>query len=495
MHLSQLLEGIAVPEKKQDPWITGLCQDSRQLQPGDLFFAYPGNQYDGRNFLNVVIEKGAAAILYESKGGSALFTSPIPLIPLAELTAYLSLIAARFYQHPSQDLSVVGITGTNGKTSCTHFLADCLQQLGQPCGVMGTLGNGVYQQLKPSVLTTPDAIELQQCLAAFRAQNVQTVFMEVSSHRLAQQRLNGMQFSIAAFTNLTRDHLDYHGSMAAYAQAKRSLFALPGVQQAVLNGEDPYGQKWLQELSGQLPLLAYSVTKLPSSLRSIPHVVVKHSAFHSKGLQAEIATPWGDIVIENPFLLGKFNLSNLLLVLTVLKLLGFSLATISDVLAKVQGVPGRLQAFRTPGLAWVVIDYAHTPDALQQVLSTLRAHCAGTLYCVFGCGGNRDKGKRALMGEIAERYADSLVLTNDNPRFEDPEQIIRDIQQGLSGSKPVFMQQDRRRAITYAIQHATAEDIVLVAGKGHETYQLIGGKKYPFSDALEVQRLLDSDRG
>lgn len=493
MYLSKLLAGIHCSEAC-DRLIKGLCQDSRHLKPGDLFFAYPGEQNDGRDFLNEAIEKGAAAILVEAKGGHREYlSSTIPIIPLVDLTRYLGIIAARFYGHPSQDMHVVGITGTNGKTSCTHFLADCLQQLQRPCGVIGTLGNGLYQQLKPGRLTTPDALELQQLLAGFREQKVNTVLMEVSSHRLAQQRLNGMQFSIAAFTNLTRDHLDYHGSMMAYAQAKYSLFTLPGVQYAVLNADDPYGQQWLRELAGQLPLIAYSMSEPPLSLTHIPHVSVKHCTFDKHGLQADVETPWGELCVKNPFLLGKFNLSNLLLVLTSLKLLGFSLAEITRVLANVQGVAGRMQTFRTPQQALLVIDYAHTPDALQQVLSALRGHCSGRLYCVFGCGGDRDKGKRALMGEIAERYADQVILTNDNPRFEDPGQIIHEIQHGLSGIKPVLVEQDRRRAITYAVKQATADDMIVVAGKGHETYQLIAGEKHPFSDVLEVRRLLHSD--
>ena len=490
-YLNQLLKGIYSATKTADVMISGLCQDSRQLKPGDLFFAYPGVQADGRDFLHDVIEKGAAAVLLEPNGKAEFFSSSsIPIIPIPHVTSYLGLIAARFYGNPSQHVPVVGITGTNGKTSCTHFLAQCLQQLHSACGVIGTLGNGLYPRLKPGLLTTPDAIELQQLLAECLAQKAKTVLMEVSSHRLAQQRLNGMEFSIAAFTNLTRDHLDYHGSMADYAQAKRSFFDLPGVRQAVLNADDSYGQAWLSELAGSLPLIAYSVAPLQPALAHIPHVTVKHYAFNREGLQAEITTPWGDIPIENPFLIGAFNLSNVLLVLTVLKLLDFSLSDIARVISGIKGVKGRMEAFRAPHKPLVVIDYAHTPDALQQVLQALRAHCEGTLYCVFGCGGDRDRGKRALMAEVAEQYADQLVVTNDNPRFEDPEQIIHDIQQGLSGVKPLYIEQDRQLALSYAVQKAKAEDIVLVAGKGHEAYQLIAGIKHPFSDEAEVKRLL-----
>ncbi|WP_395497033.1 UDP-N-acetylmuramoyl-L-alanyl-D-glutamate--2,6-diaminopimelate ligase [Rickettsiella endosymbiont of Litargus connexus] len=491
MHLSQLLIGIGL-SVTADPIIKGLCQDSRQVKPGDLFFAYPGLDRDGRHFIPEAIAKGAAAILFESEGNSVeRSSSSIPILPLHHLTAQLGPIAARFYDYPSRYLPVIGITGTNGKTSCTHFLADSLQQLQKPCGVIGTLGNGFYGDLKPGQLTTPDAIELQQLLANFRDKQAQAVVMEVSSHRLAQQRLNGTEFSVAAFTNLTRDHLDYHESMSAYAQAKRSIFDLPGVQQAILNADDPYAQLWLTELAEQLPVYTYSLHKPQAAWPHIPQITVKKFDFNEQGLRAEIDTPWGEVFIENRFLMGPFNLSNLLLVLTILKNLHFSLAEISQVISKLKGVKGRMQAFHVPGKALVVVDYAHTPDALQQVLRALRPHCAGELYCLFGCGGDRDKGKRPLMAEIAEQEADHIVLTNDNPRDEDPLQILQAIQKGFTGKKSVYREPDRQRAIAYTLATAQPTDVVLVAGKGHEAYQLINGIKYPFDDAIEVQRFLN----
>lgn len=494
MQLSQLLMGLDVPVTT-DAVIKGLSQDSRQLQAGDLFFAYPGLGSDGRHFIQQAISKGAAAILFEPDAESSvdlpITRRPIPLIPIRHLTAQLGPIAARFYDYPSRYMPVLGITGTNGKTSCTHFLADSLQQLQKPCGVIGTLGNGFYGDLKPGQLTTPDAIELQQLLAGFRDRQAQAVVMEVSSHRLAQQRLNGTEFSVAAFTNLTRDHLDYHGSMEAYAQAKRSFFDLPGVQQAILNADDAYAQQWLTELAEQLPVYAYSLHKPKAAWSHIPHVTVKKFNFNRQGLQAEIDTPWGEVFIENPFLMGKFNLSNLLLVLTLLKSLHFSLAEISQVISKLKGVKGRMQALHVAGKPLVVVDYAHTPDALQQVLRALRPHCQGELYCVFGCGGDRDQGKRPIMAKIVEQEADRIILTNDNPRYEDPLQILQDIQHGFTGKKAVYREPDRQRAIAYALATAQPSDVILVAGKGHEAYQLIKGVKYPFDDASEVQRLLN----
>ncbi|MFZ0219812.1 MAG: UDP-N-acetylmuramoyl-L-alanyl-D-glutamate--2,6-diaminopimelate ligase [Candidatus Aquirickettsiella sp.] len=490
MRLSQLLGNIEFPVMT-DPVIKRLCQDSRQVKPGDLFFAYPGLGNDGRHFIQEAIAKGAVAILYDAERSAVeLSAASIPILPLRHLTTQLGPIAARFYDYPSRYLPVIGITGTNGKTSCTHFLADSLQQLQKSCGVIGTLGNGFYGDLKPSQLTTPDAIELQQLLADFRDKQAQAVVMEVSSHRLAQQRLNGTEFSVAAFTNLTRDHLDYHGTMPAYAQAKRSFFDLPGVQQAILNADDPYAQYWLTELAEQLPVYAYSLYKPQSALSHIPHITVKKFDFKQPGLQAEIDTPWGEVFIENRFLLGQFNLSNLLLVLTLLKSLHFSLAEISQVISTLKGIKGRMQTFHAPGKALVVVDYAHTPDALQQVLRALRPHCAGELYCLFGCGGDRDKGKRPLMAHIADKEADRIIITSDNPRYEDPLQILQDIQQGFSGKKPIHCEPDRQRAITYALASAQPADVILVAGKGHEAYQLIKGIKHSFDDAIAVQRLL-----
>jgi UDP-N-acetylmuramoyl-L-alanyl-D-glutamate--2,6-diaminopimelate ligase len=498
MHLNKLLEGICQPHAGYDPFITGLCQDSRQLKPGNLFFAYPGAQADGRDYLNEVIEKGASAVLLErhNNGENGVFpaASSIPFIPMVNVTRYLGIIAARFYGYPSHHLPLVGITGTNGKTSCTHFLAQCLQQLHQSCGVIGTLGNGIYPHLKAGLLTTPDAIELQQLLAEMRCQKAKAVLMEVSSHRLAQHRLEGMEYAIAAFTNLSRDHLDYHGSMTAYAQAKRSFFNLPGVQHAVINADDRYGQAWLSELAGQLPVTAYSLKKPQAALASIPHLTVKRYVFNRHGLQADITTPWGDLSIENPFLIGSFNLSNLLLVITVLKLLAFSLKDIARVVSQVKGVPGRMQALHGVDKPLVVIDYAHTPDALQQALQALRVHCQGRLYCVFGCGGDRDRGKRALMASVAEKYADQVIVTNDNPRFEDPEQIIQDIQSGFGDTQSVYIEHDRRLAIKRAIQKANAQDVILIAGKGHEAYQLVAGIKHPFNDLEEASGLLNSDK-
>lgn len=496
MYFKQLLKGMVdwPVAEGANPWIQGLCQDSRQLKTGDLFFAYPGSLSDGRDFIDAAIAQNVAAILFESRADGVVPVTNIPCVPVKGLGAYLGLIAARFYGYPSQEMAVIGVTGTNGKTSCTHFLAQSLQRLQRRCAVIGTLGNGLYPQLTPGALTTPDALELQQLLAQFHQQGADTVVMEVSSHRLAQQRLNGTIFSSTALTNLTRDHLDYHHTMAHYAQAKRSLFYLPGVEHVVLNAEDTFAQTWIADLAIQRALVLYSLHPPQAAVAPIPHVWVRRYVCQQPGLRADVVTPWGEIQIENPYLMGVFNLSNLLLVLTLLKLQGFTLTAIAQVLHEIQGVPGRMESFYAPNQPLVVVDYAHTPDALQHVLLALRPHCRGQLYCVFGCGGDRDRGKRPLMARVAEQYADRVILTDDNPRFEDPEQIICEIQQGFSGLTSVHIERDRRKAIQEAWRQAQAGDVILIAGKGHEPYQRIAGVDHPFSDAIEVQHLVNAHK-
>lgn len=497
MRLSELLNGIVSIKSSLDCDITGLCQHSRQVKPGDLFFAYPGAQVDGRDFIADAIKKGAVAILVEEKSVGASGARPnvgasrAPLqIEIANLASYLGPIASRFYGEPSKHLKVIGVTGTNGKTSCSQFIAACLQTDKHPAGVIGTIGYGLYGHLQQGPLTTPDALDLQKLFAEFHKQDIKHVAMEVSSHRLAQKRLNGTNFDIAVFTNLTRDHLDYHGDMESYAQAKRSLFALPGLKHAVLNADDLYGEKWLQELQGKLPVYAYSLEQPKAHLSQIPHVYVGQTHFDTVGMTASVYTPWGDGVLHNPNLVGPFNLSNLLAVLTVLGITGMSLQQALDHIAQLKGVNGRMETFGGGKKPLVVVDYSHTPDALEQALKALRIHCQGKLWCVFGCGGDRDRGKRPLMGKIATAFADQVIITDDNPRREDPKQIVSDIMQGLLEPVNTVIEHDRRRAIAHAISCAQPGDAVLIAGKGHETYQIIGDEKFPFSDSMEVKLLL-----
>ncbi len=494
--LRELLLNICQIEPTWDRAITGLANDSRTVKPGDLFFAYPGTQADGRHYMNAAIEKGAVAVLAEADATmpkmelrNGQLNHTIPIFTVANLASQVSEIAARFYEHPSHHMSVVGITGTTGKTSCSQFLANSLQLAQKTCGVIGTLGNGLYGQLQHTDLTTPDAVILQQLLAQLRSQAAQYVAMEVSSHGLEQRRVQGIEFTIGLFTNLSQDHLDYHGDMEHYAAAKRLLFSHPELRYAVLNVDDAHGRQWCKELEASLPVYTYSLT--PNRMQRELHTYVLHSVCNDMGITASIHTPWGDGLLHNPYLIGNFNLSNLLAVLVILNILGIPFQTALAHLAKLHGVPGRMESFGGGIKPLIIVDYAHKPDALEQVLNTLRQQCKGKLWCVFGCGGNRDKGKRPLMGKIAEQYADRIIITDDNPREEERREIVVDILNGLMRPQQAIVEHDRRRAIAHAIECAQAGDIVLVAGKGHENYQIVGKEKLPLSDSFEVQICLE----
>lgn len=488
--LSELLphcSSVSLPPA--DVVINGLAIDSREVQPGGVFIAYPGLNADGRHFIYDAVERGAIAILAEA----ADFIPPqipVPLILIENLAAQLSLLAARFYQYPAKQLAVIGVTGTNGKTSCTQFIARALTRLNKPCGVIGTLGYGFPGYLTTHSYTTPDALQTQKIAAELAANSAQAIAMEVSSHALAQDRVSAIDFHTAVFTNLTHDHLDYHGSMENYAQAKRRLFESSGLRYAVINVDDPFGVQLAKEFADKLTVYTYGLEHSLPSIARAEAISVRNINFTAAGLSAEVTTPWGMGVLQSS-LLGKFNLSNLLAVLAVLCIQGVTLEQALQQLSLLTGVPGRMQTLGGGVKPLVVIDYAHTPDALQQVVTALRAHCQGRLWCVFGCGGNRDRAKRSLMGYIAQQYADQIILTDDNPRHEAASQIIADIMQGISANACVVIEHDRRRAIEHALACAKPEDIVLIAGKGHETYQQIGDEKLPFSDEVEVKLLLE----
>lgn len=474
--------------------ITGLAEDSRKVNPGDLFFARPGTLQDGRKYIEAAIASGAVAVLTDGNTFHCDFFSAqtkIPIISIPNLAQNIGLIAARFYGYPSREMTVIGITGTNGKSSCAHFIAQALQARGESCGVLGTLGNGIYGQLQASNLTTLDAISLQQMLADFLKQGVKYVAMEVASHGLVQHRVAGVEFDVAVFTNLTRDHLDYHGTMENYAQAKRLLFEKPTLKSVVFNLDDPCGLQWAQELSTKLNTYGYTLqnNNHHSGRENIVEISAHHAKLDMPGVTATLNTQWGSGVLHNPNLIGQFNLSNLLAVTTVLGILGEPLEMIVEQLAHLHGVAGRMETYGGKNKPLAVIDYAHTPDALEQVLKTLSENKNGqTLWCVFGCGGERDRGKRPLMGKVTEEYADQIIITDDNPRHEDPKIIVREILDGLKNPENAVIEHDRRRAISHALQCAKAGDIVLIAGKGHETYQIVNSEKQPFSDAVEVQK-------
>lgn len=488
IQLSELLCAIRKIPDRANISVKGLCLDSRLVQKGEVFLACKGTQMHGERFLPNAIAQGASAVLVEAESPDlpVYFQGEIPIIPIERLHAKVSELAACFYHNPAQALKMIGVTGTNGKTSTTHFLAEALQQLLYPCGIIGTLGNGIYGNIKPGSLTTPDAITLQKTFAEFLQQGVKYVAMEVSSHSLEQSRVAAVPFKVGVFTNLTQDHLDYHQTMAAYGAAKRKLFESSLTQFAVINNDDPFGRELIATLPNKNNILAYGIQK-SSQVEGVyaEHIQLKN------GVGAHVVTPWGEGELETQ-LIGQFNLSNVLAVLAILGLLDISFSKALESLKYLTPVPGRMQTLGGGEQPLVIVDYSHTPDALEKALQALKPHCEGRLICVFGCGGDRDRTKRPLMAAIAERYADQVIVTDDNPRTEDPAQIVADIMRGFTSPTKIIVQHDRSKAINNSIQYATRGDCVLIAGKGAETYQQIGDIKIPFSDVEQVREIMNA---
>lgn len=486
-NLSILLADFFLVSQEYDCTITGLALDSRLVHPGNLFFAYPGYEEDGRKYIEAAVANGAVAIVCEGEKVNAfiLNNSNVVMFVVPKVAQLVGLIAAKFYDYPTRKLTVIGVTGTNGKTSITQFIAQIFTDLGQKCGVVGTLGVGFPNQIKMTGLTTPDAITIQSALAEFVKEGAKAVAIEVSSQGMAQNRLQGVDFKIAVFTNLTRDHLDYHKNMQDYAAEKRRLFFTPGLEYAVINTDDEYGVELLRSLPLTVKPFAYTTTDVEVN---VPQVYAKNIKISPNSFNAEVMTPWGNGVLQSS-LLGRFNVSNLLAVLSVLCISNIELSVVLQHIAQLKNVKGRMQTLGGGKLPLVVVDFAHTPDALEKSLLALREHCRGKLWCVFGCGGDKDRGKRSLMGQIAERYSDQVIITSDNPRSEDPQQISDDIVKGLLCPWAVEVEHDRGVAIFHAIDCAVQGDVVLLAGKGHEDYQIIGKNKIPFNDvdkALEA---------
>jgi UDP-N-acetylmuramoyl-L-alanyl-D-glutamate--2,6-diaminopimelate ligase len=405
---------------------------------------------------------------------------------MPNLKQEMGRVASYFYNDPSKKMTLIGVTGTNGKTSISQFIAQSLSWSNLKCGVIGTLGYGFPEYLLSTTYTTPDAITLQRLLSELQHQGAKAVSMEVSSHALDQNRTSGVCFDIAIFSNLTRDHLDYHHDMDHYAAAKKRLFAYPDLKYAVLNLDDNFGLQLAKEFSNTLEVYGYGINPIPLK---IPFINARHINFNGKGTSMKISSPWGEAIAHSR-LMGRFNVNNLLAVLTTLNILGVSFKEAINYLEAIETIPGRMQVLGGGKQPLVVVDYAHSPDALQQVLSALREHTHGKLWCIFGCGGDRDRGKRSLMGQIAERFSDQLVITDDNPRTEQPRQIVADIVQGLLCPWAVEIEHDRGAAIAHVISCANPQDVILVAGKGHENYQIIGSEKIFFSDADEIQKHL-----
>jgi UDP-N-acetylmuramoyl-L-alanyl-D-glutamate--2,6-diaminopimelate ligase len=485
--LDHLLQGIAETKAAGPVVVAGLALDSRKVQRGDAFFALRGTRGHGIEFAHGAVQRGASVVLAEAPAPAELEDPGVPVLWIDGLHAFVGEIASRFFGRPSQAMRVIGVTGTNGKTSTVQLLAQALEHLGHRAATIGTLGAGLHGQLREGERTTPDAIAVQQLFAEFRRNGASHVAMEVSSHALEQGRVAATAFEVAAFTNLTRDHLDYHGSMEAYGAVKAKLFVWPGLKAAAINIDDAFGR----ELARKLPadVRAWQLSSAGDAQADIAASDIVTSA---EGVAFTVRTPWGEQPIRSR-LLGRFNVANLLAVIGCLAALGESFARIVNAVEALEPVNGRMNRIGgLRGVPLVVVDYAHTPDALEQALNALRAHCDARLICVFGCGGERDAGKRPQMGEIAERLADVAIVTDDNPRGEDGDAIVAQILAGMTRPQAATVQRDREAAIRAALAIARTGDVVLIAGKGHETYQEGAGGKRAFDDMAIARVALEA---
>ncbi len=477
LNLGELLKGSALlSDDLADLQVQGMSQDSRRVVSGDVFVALRGSQYDGHDKLDEARQAGAVAALTERRVAAA----PLPVIVLPGLRDSLAELAARCYGHPSRSLHVTAVTGTNGKTTVSQLFGQLVRGAGYACGVVGTLGASLDGTARDTTHTTPDAIALQRQLADWAGEAVPFVAMEASSHALHQGRLDAIDVDTAVFTNLTRDHLDYHGDMREYGEAKARLFRFSSLRALVLNSEDPFSSELSRSSLAGVKVITYG--------RS-PGCDVRASRIElsSAGMRFRLSSPWGEGVMRSG-LLGTFNLDNLLAAVAAALEAGMPFDDVLAGAAQLRPVSGRMEPLRVAGAPLVVVDYAHTPDALLKVLEALRAQCSGRLIAVFGCGGDRDRGKRALMAEAVSRAADFAVITSDNPRGESPEAIVAEVARSMTGD---FAERvDRREAIRFAIEQAGLEDCVLIAGKGHEDYQEIGGRRLTFSDLAVARDLL-----
>lgn len=509
--LQQLLQpfGISAP----DIAITDLALDSRDVAIHKAFLAIVGHQLDGRDFIPQAISLGAKAILAETldetQHGMTEMREHSVIIQFYQLGAQVSAIAEVFFDAPAKYLQSVAVTGTNGKTSTAHFVAQLGNLLGGKVATIGTLGAGFIDNFSSTINTTPDAITMQRVLAELLAKGATGVAYEASSHALVQNRIKRLATDVAIFTNLTRDHLDYHGSMAEYGKAKRLLLRQPDLKYAVLNCNDADYVNWLAALPEQVsPVLFGIVDSANGGIETLLQQAQQHCsqaimhycfaeelAFSTPGIRFQINSSWGTATVTSS-LLGEFNVANLLAAMSAQLCLGADLATLSQQISNLTAVPGRMELFKAASGTTFVVDYAHTPDALEQVLSSLKCHMSGQLWCVFGCGGERDQGKRPLMGRIAEQAADRIILTSDNSRSESTNSIIQDIQNGMITVDPnqVTAISSRKAAIQFALANAQPSDIVLLAGKGHETYQQLGAATIEYDERAYLTTLLNEDQ-
>ncbi|NLW95458.1 UDP-N-acetylmuramoyl-L-alanyl-D-glutamate--2,6-diaminopimelate ligase [Luteimonas wenzhouensis] len=479
--LAQLLPDVpGIP----DVAVAGLALDSRELRPGDAFVAVAGFGRHGLHFAADAARAGARAILFEPPVPGDVPPPPPGAIAVPGLRARLGELADAFHERPSARMTTIGVTGTSGKTSTVQLLAQALELNGVRAGTIGTLGAGPYGRPRPTGFTTPLVLTTHALLAGLRDEGMDAVAMEVSSHALDQGRVDGVHFAVAVFTNLSRDHLDYHPDMAHYGATKARLFAMPGLRAAVVNLDDPFGRGLLPTLPATLEVLGTSARGAADAAVRATDVVLDGNGLsfllHMAGRSWPVASP----------LLGRFNIDNLLVVAAVMRSLGHDPDSIAATLGRLQPIPGRMNRIGGGDRPLVVVDYSHKPDPLEQALQSLRDHLRGRLVCVFGCGGERDAGKRPVMAAIAERLADEVVVTDDNPRHEDGDAIVAGIMAGFAHPERVRIERDRRAAITGAITRARAGDIVLVAGKGHEDYQEVAGVKHPFDDVRVARQAL-----
>ena len=473
-----------------------LHADSRKIQTNDVFIACQGEYADGRNYIADAIANGASFVYWDDDG--AFQWQPqwrVPNQGISELKQRAGMVAAQAYGNLSGSLKIIGVTGTNGKTSITQWLAQAIDDLehAPSCAIIGTVGNGFFGELQATTHTTPDPVAVQTLIRQFKQQGARSIAMEVSSHGLAQYRVNGVPFHTAVFTNLTRDHLDYHGSMAEYGAAKERLFYWQGLQNAIINSDDAFGAALAAELkrdNGSLKAKGFNEVKTYTyGFNEQADIRITHFAASHQGMSISLATPWGNGSAQTQ-LLGRFNAQNFAAALGALCATGYDFQAALAALSHIRPATGRMDCIIQPNKPLVVVDYAHTPDALEKALTTLREirQPESQLWCVFGCGGDRDRGKRPLMGAVASQFADRVVVTSDNPRTESPQAIIADILPAVP--HPALVEADRKAAIEQTIAQAQAHDIVLIAGKGHETYQDIQGVKHHFSDFEVAQDAL-----
>ncbi|PSW09655.1 UDP-N-acetylmuramoyl-L-alanyl-D-glutamate--2,6-diaminopimelate ligase [Photobacterium rosenbergii] len=488
--LSPWLEGLCLPQSLAAETISGMTLDSRQINAGEMFVAVKGHTVDGRQFIGKAQQVGAAIVLAEADTDQPYLehTDNGAVIYLPLLGDLLSAIAKRFYGAPDEQIEVVAVTGTNGKTTISQILAQWTMLLGKPAGVMGTTGNGLLGHIQPATNTTGSALEIPCVLQQMAGQGARFAAMEVSSHGLVQGRVKALEFKASIFTNLSRDHLDYHGDMASYAAAKKTLFTEHQSGVAVINADDEVGREWLTDLPQAVAVAMSQANVVGHQGQSLWLESVEYSA---KGVTVAFDSSWGAGQFTAP-LVGAFNVTNLLLSLATLLATGHEMAALLAVAPQLQAVTGRMEVFQKPDKPMMVVDYAHTPDALEKALQALRVHCHGKLWCIFGCGGDRDRGKRPLMAVAAESLADKVILTDDNPRSEAPEAIMADMLAGLAQPDQARTIHDRREACQWALTHAGADDIVLVAGKGHEDYQILADRTIHYSDRETVAELLEA---